>query len=176
MLESPKKKKDFTDRKNNKEHGDTCSFEKDTSMPLLNKIQEKSTTMQEVEYEQPAQPQEPQMQTCYRETHDGADVIDMPVGKTPITNDDPMSEFMDAVKKMPKENQSHPRITIVDFGGQSMYYAFHQIFLSPKTFYILVVDMTKKPDEKVHETEDKCGSRFLTWTYKGNLLKNFVSF
>lgn len=176
MLESSKKKKGYSDRKNNKEHGDKCSFEKEMSIPLLNKIQEKSTTMQEVEYEQPVQPQEPQMQTCYRETHDGADIIDMSVGKTPITNDDPMSEIIDAVKKIPKENQNHPRITIVDFGGQSMYYAFHQIFLSPKTFYILVVDMTKKPDEQVYAKVDKCGSRFLTWTYKGNLLKLFVSF
>lgn len=175
MLESSKKKKGYSDRKNNKEHGDKCSFEKEMSIPLLNKFQEKSTT-QKVEYEQPAQPQEPQTQTCSRKTHDSADIMDMSSGKTPITNDDPMSEIMDAVKKIPKKNQKHPRITFVDFGGQSMYYPFHQIFLSPKAFYILVVDMTKNPDENVFETKYKCGSRFLTWTYKGNLLNLFVSF
>lgn len=176
MLESLKKKKSYTDRKNNKDHGETCSFEKDMSTPLLNKIQEKSTAMQEVDFEQPSHPQEPQTHTCSKETHDGGDIMDISLEKNLSINDDPMSEILDAVKKIPNENQKHPRITFVDFGGQSVYYAFHQIFLSPKTFYILVVDMTKRPDEKVHETEDKCGSRFLTWTYKGNLIKLFRSF
>lgn len=173
MLESQKKKKGHTERTN---HDDKCSFEKDVSTPLLNKIEEKSTSMQEVDFEQPSHPQEPQTHTCNKETPNGADIMDISLEETRSTNDDPMSKIMDAVKKIPKENQKHPRITFLDFGGQSMYYAFHQIFLSPKTFYILVVDMTKRPDEKVHETEDKCGSRFLTWTYKGNLIKLFVSF
>lgn len=71
-----------------------------------------------------------------------------------------------------------PRITFLDFAGQRMYYAFHQIYLSPKTLYILVVDMTKKFDGKVDELirkefrlhgKDKHGcTRFESWTYKGN--------
>lgn len=36
--------------------------------------------------------------------------------------------------------------------------------------------MRKKLDEKVYEIEDKCGSWFLMWMYKGNLIKLFVSF
>lgn len=76
------------------------------------------------------------------------------------------------------------QVTFLDFAGQSMYYAFHQIFLSPKTFYILVVDMTKGLDEKVEEPSDmedkspgkheKLCSRFQSWEYKGNALNNHL--
>lgn len=48
-----------------------------------------------------------------------------------------------------------------------MYYAFHQIYLSPKTFYILVLDMSKSPVEKVNIAEDTFGRQFESWTYKG---------
>lgn len=71
-----------------------------------------------------------------------------------------------------------PRVTFLDFAGQRMYYAFHQIYLSPRTFYILVVDMTKNLDDKVEEqmhkefrspgTDENGCSRFESWTYKGN--------
>lgn len=76
------------------------------------------------------------------------------------------------------------QVTFLDFAGQSMYYAFHQIFLSPKTFYILVVDMTKRLDDKVEEHLDRKGkspgrnetlcSRFQSWEYKGNELSNHL--
>lgn len=76
------------------------------------------------------------------------------------------------------------QVTFLDFAGQSMYYAFHQIFLSPKTFYILVVDMTKGLDDKVEEPSDmedkspgkheKLCSRFQSWEYKGNALNNHL--
>lgn len=78
-----------------------------------------------------------------------------------------ISKIMDAVKDLSNENHLRPRITFLDFAGQSMYYAFQQIYFSPKTCYILVVDMTKKPDEKVLETDVKCCSLFESWTYKG---------
>lgn len=69
------------------------------------------------------------------------------------------------------EKHLRPQITFLDFAGQKTYYAFHQIYLSPKTFYILVVDMTKNFDEIVHEPGDEeiqenC-SRFESWKYKG---------
>lgn len=77
-----------------------------------------------------------------------------------------MSKILEALEQL-NENP-RPRITFIDFAGQSMYYAFHQIYLSPKTCYILVVDMTKGYDEKV-DTDETVTSRFVSWTYKGNI-------
>lgn len=81
-----------------------------------------------------------------------------------------ISKIMDDIKKLPSENPIRPRITFLDFAGQSLYYAFHQIYLSPKTCYILVVDMAKNPKEVVLESEvDEIGcSRFKSWKYQGN--------
>lgn len=76
---------------------------------------------------------------------------------------------MDAVNQMSNEKDLRPRITFLDFAGQSLYYAFHQIYLSPKTCYILVVDMTKKFNERP-DTDDECASRFTSWTYEGKTL------
>lgn len=83
-----------------------------------------------------------------------------------------ISEIIDDVKKQSSEKPLRPQITFFDFAGQSLYYAFHQIYLSPKTFYILVVDMTKGPNEQVLEPdvdEIDC-STFKSWKYKGNRL------
>lgn len=77
-----------------------------------------------------------------------------------------MSKIMEALEQLNKNPR--PRITFIDFAGQSIYYAFHQIYLSPKTCYILVLDMTKSLDEKV-DSEETVGSRFVSWTYKGNI-------
>lgn len=86
-----------------------------------------------------------------------------------VTEKEVMSTILDAVRNLSRENRRNPRITFLDFGGQSMYYAFHQIYLSPKTFYILVLDMSKNPDEKVNVAEYTCGGQFESWTYKGML-------
>lgn len=77
-------------------------------------------------------------------------------------------KIMNAVKDLSNEKHLCPRITFLDFAGQSLYYAFHQIYLSPKTCYILVVDMTKGFNEKVSETDETRCSLFESWTYKGN--------
>lgn len=81
-----------------------------------------------------------------------------------------ISKITDAVKKLSNENILRPRITFLDFAGESLYYAFHQIYLSPKTCYIFVVDMTKSPKEKVHEPDEdeRYCSRFKSWKYQGN--------
>lgn len=76
-----------------------------------------------------------------------------------------MAKIMDAIEQIDKD--PGPRITFIDFAGKSQYYAFHQIYLSPNTVYILIVDMTKSLDEKVTDTDGKLGSRFESWTYKG---------
>lgn len=76
-----------------------------------------------------------------------------------------MAKIMDALEQI--EKNPGPRITFIDFAGQSQYYAFLQIYLSPKTCYILVVDMTKSPDANVPDPHEKAGSRFVSWTYRG---------
>lgn len=89
---------------------------------------------------------------------------------------------MDAVKHVPEKSHRRPKITFFDFAGQSMYYAFHQVYLCPKT----VVDMSKNHDYKpgdcsekktetveAEETETNYNkkdlSRFASWTLKGKL-------
>lgn len=70
------------------------------------------------------------------------------------------------------ETDLRPRITFLDFGGQSMYYPFHQLFLRPKSCSILVVDMTKSLNDTVDvedNIEKKC-SQFNSWRYRGNEL------
>ena len=86
-----------------------------------------------------------------------------------ITN---MTNIIDAVQKLFSESNERKTITFLDFAGQSIYYAFHQIYLSRATFSILVVDMRKKPEDQCEATnvsdDDFCCSRFESWTYKGN--------
>lgn len=101
--------------------------------------------------------------------YDDVNEIEIPTMDTSVAEKEVMSTILDAVRNLCRENRKNPQITFLDFGGQSMYYAFHQIYLSPKTFYILVLDMSKSPDEKIHVTEDTSGSHFESWTYKGKL-------
>lgn len=104
-------------------------------------------------------------------------------------NDENYSEILNAIteelnNELSGRKHLSTQVTFLDFAGQSMYYAFHQIFLSPKTFYILVVDMTKRLDDKVEEHLDMKGkspgkhetlcSRFQSWEYKGNELNNHL--
>lgn len=76
------------------------------------------------------------------------------------------SEIMDAVQDLSADHL-RPMVTFLDFAGQSMYYAFQHIYFSPRTCYILVVDMTKKTGEDVFESGVKCCSLFESWTYEG---------
>lgn len=79
-----------------------------------------------------------------------------------------ISKIMDDVNKHSSDTLLRPQISFLDFAGQSLYYAFHQIFLSPKSCYILVVDMTKSLNELVLEPEEDeidC-SRFKSWKYQ----------
>lgn len=81
-------------------------------------------------------------------------------------------KIKDAVNELLNENDLRPRITFLDFAGQSMYYAFHQIFLRPKSCSILVVDMTKSLNDKVdfQDGNEKECSQFASWRYRGNEL------
>ncbi|XP_062602580.1 uncharacterized protein LOC134264294 [Saccostrea cucullata] len=57
-------------------------------------------------------------------------------------------------------------LSLFDFGGQCAYYACHQIYLTRKAFYIIVVDASKNLDDKVNrEVCDQNGTLFSEWTY-----------
>ena len=86
-----------------------------------------------------------------------------------------MASITDVVQKLSREGDERKTITFLDFAGQSIYYAFHQIYLSGATFSILVVDMSKEFEDPCKPTnvsdDDFCCSRFESWTYKGNKYK-----
>ncbi|XP_061192321.1 uncharacterized protein LOC133200555 [Saccostrea echinata] len=57
-------------------------------------------------------------------------------------------------------------LTFFDFGGQCAYYACHQIYLTRRAFYVVVVDSSKCLDQKVDKKVcDQDGSVFSGWTY-----------
>ncbi|XP_062599257.1 probable serine/threonine-protein kinase pats1, partial [Saccostrea cucullata] len=57
-------------------------------------------------------------------------------------------------------------LTLFDFGGQCAYYACHQIYLTRRAFYVVVVDASKRLDQKVDKKVcDQGGSVFSGWTY-----------
>ena len=85
-----------------------------------------------------------------------------------------ITSIMDAVHKLSKESNGRKTITFLDFAGQDIYYAFHQIYFSPESFSILVVDMRKEP-KHLCENDDICCSRFSSWTYKGNEIKTIFT-
>ena len=75
--------------------------------------------------------------------------------------------YEDAVQKLSGESNGRKTITILDFAGRDIYYAFHQIYFSQESFCILVVDMRKDPKHLCESDGIYC-SRFSSWTYKGN--------
>lgn len=89
------------------------------------------------------------------------------LNETSPRDDDAMQACLNDLKFLSKSPENS-QITFLDFAGQSIYYAFHQIYLSPKAVYILVVDMTKSFDEKDPTIPHKDLTRFEEWTYKGN--------
>ncbi|XP_062567750.1 probable serine/threonine-protein kinase pats1 [Saccostrea cucullata] len=57
-------------------------------------------------------------------------------------------------------------LSVVDFAGQCAYYACHQVYLSRRAFYLLVIDMSKRFDEKVDQTLcEQEGTMFADWTF-----------
>ncbi|XP_062605775.1 uncharacterized protein LOC134267588, partial [Saccostrea cucullata] len=60
-------------------------------------------------------------------------------------------------------------ISMTDFAGQVAYYACHQIYLSRRAFYLVVVDMSKDLKEKAisYDTDrhNPIGSLFHNWTF-----------
>ncbi|XP_062571422.1 uncharacterized protein LOC134233470 [Saccostrea cucullata] len=67
-------------------------------------------------------------------------------------------------------NINSKTLTFFDFGGQCAYYACHQIYLTRRAFYVVVVDASKRLDQKVDKAVcDQDGSVFHGWTYGGLL-------
>ncbi|XP_062569979.1 uncharacterized protein LOC134232014 isoform X2 [Saccostrea cucullata] len=57
-------------------------------------------------------------------------------------------------------------LSVVDFAGQCAYYACHQVYLSRRAFYLLVIDMSKRFDEKVDQALcEQEGTMFSDWTF-----------
>ncbi|XP_062620932.1 uncharacterized protein LOC134282544 [Saccostrea cucullata] len=60
-------------------------------------------------------------------------------------------------------------ISMTDFAGQVAYYACHQIYLSRRAFYLVVVDMSKELEEKAisydSDRHNPIGSLFHDWTF-----------
>ena len=133
--------------------------------PLLESIELRSTTGMYNPEVDPLNAEDPRSDV-------GRD-IEKNVSKNDETSDtSPMSTIMKAVHYL-SEHPRNSRITFLDFAGESIYYVSHQIYLSPKTVYILVVDMSKEPDEKESKTPENKLTRFESWTYKGTL--NFIN-
>ncbi|XP_061187316.1 uncharacterized protein LOC133195479 isoform X2 [Saccostrea echinata] len=73
-------------------------------------------------------------------------------------------------QKILSEKEKLPTVSMLDFAGQLAYYACHQIYVTPKAFFILVLDMTKRFEDVVdREKDNQEGSVFSTWTYKDYL-------
>ncbi|XP_062578280.1 uncharacterized protein LOC134240185, partial [Saccostrea cucullata] len=70
-------------------------------------------------------------------------------------------------QKILSDKEKLPTVSMLDFAGQLAYYACHQIYVTPKSFFILVLDMTKKFEDVVEKEKDNQeGSIFSAWTYK----------
>ncbi|XP_062573903.1 uncharacterized protein LOC134235774 [Saccostrea cucullata] len=58
-------------------------------------------------------------------------------------------------------------LSITDFAGQSAYYACHQVYLSRRALYILVIDLSKEPNELVSSGNNfSREALFNNWTYR----------
>ncbi|XP_062596685.1 uncharacterized protein LOC134258119, partial [Saccostrea cucullata] len=70
------------------------------------------------------------------------------------------------IEQVNTTNVDAKTLTFFDFGGQCAYYACHQIYLTRRAFYVVVVDASKRLDQKVDkEVCDQDGSVFCGWTY-----------
>ena len=90
--------------------------------------------------------------------------------------------FFFQVKKLPGSDESmadtvgQKTLSMFDFGGQCAYYACHQIYLTRRAFYMVVVDASKRLGQVVDkEVCDQAGSVFSGWTYGGEFEKLIVS-
>ncbi|XP_062611415.1 probable serine/threonine-protein kinase pats1 [Saccostrea cucullata] len=87
-----------------------------------------------------------------------------------VIEDNMLKEF--STRRAEKESQylDNNVVSMTDFAGQVAYYACHQVYLSRRAFYIVVIDMSKKLDEecRLYDTDrhNPTGSLFHFWTYR----------
>ncbi|XP_062613439.1 uncharacterized protein LOC134275196 [Saccostrea cucullata] len=78
--------------------------------------------------------------------------------------------FLTAVKEE-TEKEGKQLLSVMDFGGQCAYYACHQVYLSRRAFYLLVIDMSKSFYERIDRRFcDQEETMFADWTYGEYLL------
>ncbi|XP_062596131.1 uncharacterized protein LOC134257544 isoform X2 [Saccostrea cucullata] len=64
------------------------------------------------------------------------------------------------------DKEGKPLLSVMDLGGQCAYYACHQVYLSRRAFYLLVIDMSKDFIETVDPSEcEQEETMFADWTY-----------
>ncbi|XP_062596169.1 probable serine/threonine-protein kinase pats1 [Saccostrea cucullata] len=90
--------------------------------------------------------------------------------------DDKLEDFSTNEDELPVRGihyeSSHGKklISMTDFAGQVAYYSCHQVYLSRRAFYLIVIDMSKDLKEKVckHNVDrhNPKGSLFRAWRYK----------
>lgn len=78
-------------------------------------------------------------------------------------------DFSDCVPSTNEDNLK--MLSLLDFAGQSAYYACHHIFFSPRAFYILVVDISKNLNSQADNACDQEGLIYSNWTYAGMQIK-----
>ncbi|XP_062620756.1 uncharacterized protein LOC134282373 [Saccostrea cucullata] len=64
------------------------------------------------------------------------------------------------------ENYEKRLLSVMDFAGQAAYYACHQVYLSRRAIYLLVVDKTQDLNTKLKQDDRNCvqGTLFEEWT------------
>lgn len=74
-------------------------------------------------------------------------------------------------------NESNLKVlSLLDFAGQSAYYACHHIFFSPRAFYILVVDMSVDLNSQAVKACDQKELIYSDWTYAGMQVKQSTTY
>lgn len=58
-------------------------------------------------------------------------------------------------------------MSLLDFAGHSAYYACHHIFISPRVFFILVVDMSTDLNDLATQACEESDLLYSRWTYAG---------
>jgi hypothetical protein len=87
----------------------------------------------------------------------------------PFRNDEQLHQELN-LKNVPItiKDKALKIVTILDFGGQSAYYACHSVYFSPRAFHILVIDMSKDLHSRAGKAAcETPGLIYSEWKYLG---------
>ncbi|XP_062586155.1 uncharacterized protein LOC134247782 [Saccostrea cucullata] len=146
------------DSSNTNEHGDNLEMKNtDKDTEVIHSTEEKKE--EKVEFSSPP--------TKRRKEENSVDVM------ASALSSEATAMVKDKIfQKILSDKEKFPTVSMLDFAGQLAYYACHQIYVTPKAFFILVLDMTKRFEDVVDKEKDKDnqeGSIFSVWTYKDYL-------